>query len=68
MMTLQDMLLRPVGRTIYLLPAWPADWSARFRLHAPGRTIVEGEVRNGKLAELRVEPPARRGDVVVEGK
>jgi hypothetical protein len=65
MLTLQAMLLRPVGRTIYLLPAWPADWSARFKLHAPARTVVEGEVRSGALVDLRVTPASRRQDVVV---
>jgi hypothetical protein len=65
MLTLQAMLLCPVGRTIYLLPAWPADWSARFKLHAPARTVVEGEVRRGALVDLRVTPASRRRDVVV---
>jgi hypothetical protein len=65
MLTLQAMLLRPVGQKIYLLPAWPRDWNARFKLHAPAKTIVEGTVRDGKLAELKVTPEARRADVIV---
>jgi hypothetical protein len=65
MLTLQAMLLRPVGKRIYLLPAWPAGWNVRFKLHAPERTVVEGEVRNGALVELRVTPERRRADVVV---
>ena len=68
MLTLQAMLVRPVGDKIYLLPAWPRDWSARFKLHAPARTVVEGEVRNGELVDLRVTPAARRPDVVIRGR
>lgn len=49
---------------IRLLPAWPEDWHADFRLHAPGKTVVEGSVRDGHLTELRVRPAARRLDVV----
>ena len=65
MLTLQAMLIRPVGNRIYLLPAWPSTWNARFKLHAPARTVIEGQVRNGQLVDLRVTPPARRADVVV---
>jgi hypothetical protein len=65
MLTLQAMLLRPVGSTVYLLPAWPRDWNAQFKLHAPVKTIVEGTVRDGKLVELKVTPAARRANVVV---
>jgi hypothetical protein len=65
MLTLQAMLIRPVGNRIYLLPAWPRTWNARFKLHAPARTVIEGQVRNGQLVDLRVTPPARRADVVV---
>jgi hypothetical protein len=65
MLTLQAMILRPVGRRIYLLPAWPAGWNARFKLHAPARTIVEGEVRDGRLVDLKVTPSSRRADVIV---
>jgi hypothetical protein len=65
MLTLQGMLLRPVGSRIYLLPAWPKAWSARFKLHAPGRTVLEGQVRDGALVDLQVTPPSRRKDVIV---
>ena len=65
MLTLQSMIIRPVGQRIYLLPAWPAGWTARFKLHAPARTVVEGEVRDGRLVDLRVTPSSRRADVIV---
>ena len=49
---------------ILLLPAWPEDWHADFRMHVPGKTVVEGSVRDGHLTELRVRPASRRLDVV----
>jgi hypothetical protein len=68
MLTLQSMLIRPVGDKIHLLPAWPKTWSARFKLHLPARTVVEAEVRNGELVDLQVTPAARRRDVIVWGQ
>ena len=53
------------GRAIYLLPAWPREWNADFKLHAPYRTIVEGQVRNGQVVNLKVEPAERAKDVTV---
>ncbi len=53
------------GKTIYLTPAWPAGWDADFRLHAPYQTVVEGRVRDGKIASLRVSPSERAKDVVI---
>lgn len=63
---LQQMLLQVDGQVIRLLPAWPADWNADFRLHAPGGTTVEGRVEDGKLKHLVVTPASRRTDVVVK--
>jgi len=45
--------------------AWPADWDVRFKLHAPFRTVVEGEYRGGKLEHLSLSPESRRADVVI---
>jgi len=64
---LQLMLMQCEGRKILLLPAWPKEWDADFKLHAPLQTVVEGQVRAGKLASLKVTPPDRRGDVEVLG-
>jgi hypothetical protein len=61
----QAMLLQTDGRQIFLLPAWPKDWDVEFKLHAPQQTILEGVVRGGKLASLRVTPESRRQDVVI---
>jgi alpha-L-fucosidase 2 len=61
---LQQMLLQTVGEKILLLPAWPADWDADFKLHAPQNTIIEGSVRKGHLTGLTVTPAIRRKDIV----
>jgi hypothetical protein len=65
MKAVQAMLLQSEGEKIHLLPAWPADWNVDFKLHAPRRTVVEGEVRDGKLVRLTVNPPVRSADVIV---
>lgn len=65
MMTLELMLMQCDGKRIQLLPAWPEDWSADFKLHAPYNTVVEGHVENGKITKLIVTPESRAKDVVV---
>jgi alpha-L-fucosidase 2 len=65
MITLQLMLMQCDGKRIQLLPAWPNDWTADFRLHAPYQTIVQGHVENGKITDLKITPEARAKDVVL---
>jgi len=65
MMALQTMLLQHDGRRILLCPAWPPGLGASFRLHAPGRTVIEGSVAMGKVRGLKVDPPPRRSDVEI---
>jgi hypothetical protein len=65
MITLQLMLMQCDGKRIQLLPAWPANWTADFKLHAPYQTTVEGHVENGKVTTLKVIPADRAKDVVV---
>ena len=73
--TLQLMLLQydtaspadfsgKTGGKIFLLPAWPKNWNASFKLHAPQNTTIEGEVRDGKVTSLKVTPQSRAADVV----
>ncbi len=62
---LQSMLLQTDGEKVYLLPAWPEDWDASFKLHAPYKTVIECEVRDGEVQSLRVTPERRRRDVTV---
>ncbi|GGH86421.1 hypothetical protein JOD43_003493 [Pullulanibacillus pueri] len=64
MIGLQDMLMQQVGEKIYILPAWPKDWDVDFKLHASGRTVIEGCVRDGCLEDLVVTPNSRSVDVV----
>ena len=65
MITLESMLMQYDGKRIQLLPAWPSDWTADFKLHAPYRTTVEGHVENGKITNLKVTPQSRAKDVVL---
>jgi alpha-L-fucosidase 2 len=65
MITLESMLMQNDGKRIQLLPAWPNDWTADFKLHAPYRTTVEGHVENGKITDLKVIPQSRAKDVVL---
>jgi alpha-L-fucosidase 2 len=65
LIALQRMLMQCDGDTIRLAPAWPKDWNANFKLHAPKNTTLEGRVENGKLTDLKVTPETRRKDVVI---
>jgi len=60
---LQLMLLQADNDKLLVLPAWPKDWDARFRLHGPQKTVVEGTVRGGQITSLTVTPRSRRKDV-----
>lgn len=62
---LQEMLMQCVGEKIYLLPAWPKDWNADFKLRAPGNTTIQAKVQEGKVIELLVTPESRRRDVIL---
>lgn len=62
--TLQSMLVQCDGREIRLLPAWPSDWEAEFKLRAPFNTTLEGEVSGGKVVRLKVTPRSRTADLV----
>lgn len=64
MKTLQLMLLQCEGRDIRLLPAWPSDWDADFKLRAPDNTVIAGRVRGGKVVDLDVSPRSRRADLI----
>lgn len=65
MITLQLMLMQCNNKQILLLPAWPRDWTADFKLNAVSKTIVEGHVANGRLTGLKVIPSSRARDVVI---
>ena len=63
-MMLQLMLLKCDARQIRLVPAWPKDWTAGFKLHVPYRTLIEVHVENGKVTHLKVTPTKRANDVL----
>jgi alpha-L-fucosidase 2 len=65
MITLQQMLMQCDGQRIQLLPAWPSDWTADFKLHAPFQTTVEGHVEGGKITSLKVTPGFRQKDIIL---
>jgi hypothetical protein len=67
MIGLQEMLMQTTDDKIYLFPAWPIEWDVQFKLHAPGNTIVEGELANGEITGLRVSPETRLNDLIIHG-
>ena len=62
---LQLMLMQCEDKKIMLLPAWPKDWEADFKLHAPYNTTIEGVVKNGKISNLVVTPNERKADIIL---
>jgi hypothetical protein len=68
MIGLQEMMMQTVGKKIYLLPAWPKDWDADVKLHAPYNTTIEAVIKNGKVEKLKVTPQVRAKDVIVMGQ
>ena len=62
---LQRMLVQEAGDKILLLPAWPANWDADFKLHVAQQTTISGKVADGKLVGWEIEPASRKKDVVV---
>jgi hypothetical protein len=62
---LQKMIVQESDGKIYLLPAWPKEWDANFKLHLRHNTTIEGTVKNGKLSSWQVYPSSRKKDVIV---
>jgi hypothetical protein len=65
MTTLELMLMQCDGNRIQLLPAWPKNWTADFKLHAPYKTIVEGHVEGGKITNLKITPKERAKNLII---
>jgi hypothetical protein len=64
---IQEMLLAPepgVNGKLHLFGGWPAEWDVDFKLHAPGKTLVEASLKGGKLVSLKVTPASREKDIV----
>ena len=64
-LALQRMLLQADNGKVLLFPAWPPEWNVDFRLHAPGRTVVEAQSDGDRVTALKVTPESRRADVSV---
>jgi hypothetical protein len=65
MIGLQEMLMQTPDERIFVFPAWPRDWDVDFRLHAPGNTIVDAELKGGRIEKLTVTPASRRAQIVL---
>ena len=67
MKAFQSLLMQadPYSKKIYLFPAWPKEWNAEFKLHAPYNTTIEGQFRDGKIEVLNVTPSSRKEDVII---
>lgn len=65
MIGMQEMLLQESGNSLLLFPAWPREWDVRFRLHASQNTVVEAELKGGRVVHVSVTPKEREIDVVV---
>lgn len=62
---LQEQLMQTfAGDQIRLLPAWPEEWTGYFKLLAPKKTTVWGNITGTAVTSLVVEPTARMSDVV----
>ncbi|MDR0390574.1 MAG: DUF5703 domain-containing protein, partial [Planctomycetaceae bacterium] len=59
----QSIVMQCEGKRIDLFPAFPADWDCEFKLNAPYKTTVEGQLKNGKLTNLKVTPKEREKDI-----
>lgn len=64
MIGMQEMLMQEVDGKLYLFPAWPREWDVRFRLYASGNTVVEAELKGGKVVRVKVTPSERLSDLV----
>ena len=62
---LQRMLVQEAPGKILLLPAWPANWDADFKLHLSGGAVISGTVKDGKLIRWDIAPSTRKSEVVV---
>ena len=61
--TLQLMAFQADGKRIRLFPAWPKEWDAEIKFHAPGDTVVQASIREGKVTVLRGTPENRASDM-----
>jgi hypothetical protein len=65
MTALQRMLLQADEGKIYLMPAWPRSWNARFKLRTLDNTTLSGQITNGEVVWLKTNPSSRAEDVII---
>ncbi|MEX2567573.1 MAG: DUF5703 domain-containing protein [Cyclobacteriaceae bacterium] len=65
MIGLQEMLLQTHDGKLHMFPAWPKDWDVEFKLHAPKKTIISGNLINGELMDLKITPERRNEDLIL---
>ncbi len=65
MIGVQEMLMQTDHEQILLFPSWPKEWDVKFKLYAPYNTIVEGELKDGKLLYLNTTPATRKKDIEI---
>jgi len=58
------LLKLKIGDGPYRFPAWPKQWDLKFKLYASQGTIVEAEMKDGKVVNVKVTPEERMKDVV----
>lgn len=56
MSALQYMLVQHQDKRVLLFPAWPKNWEVDFRIHLPGKAVVEGSRREKEGLRLRKRP------------
>ncbi|MDR2706375.1 MAG: DUF5703 domain-containing protein [Planctomycetaceae bacterium] len=61
----QSLVMQCDGKRIDLFPAFPTNWNCDFKLNAPYKTTVEGQLKDGKIINLKVTPKEREKDVRV---
>jgi len=64
-LALQRMLAQEGNGKIYLLPAWPGEWDADFKVHLSQGVVITGTVKEGKLTQWDITPKTRKADVIL---
>ncbi|MDR2755515.1 MAG: DUF5703 domain-containing protein [Planctomycetaceae bacterium] len=59
----QSLVMQCDGKRIDLFPTLPTGWDCEFKLNAPHKTTIEGQLKNGKLVNLKVTPKEREKDI-----
>jgi hypothetical protein len=61
----QSLIMQCDDKQIVLFPTFPEDWDCDFKLNAPYKTTIEGQLKNGKLTNIKVTPKEREKDIII---